>query len=342
MSVSNLLRPNECNLYGNSLVLNLEPNINPINENLGAQCVSAKAVTLVAGSWQQVISNAGGPGPIQSGKLTRVWLATINMNLSQVYFAIVFDGAIVPQFGLMPAIPSITNGALSLDILFGNGFGNMTTYATDRSAMTYTNGSNFQGAYIAIDMPFNLTFQIYLFNNNAIIANQNYWIQAFYDYNPTIMGKYLYCRIFNSGPVADLIEVPIFKLQGTNGVAFVQGKYFFVGPFTNAPLEGKVRIYNNGAVNYISSGTEDYCLSSNNFNGGSTAQIGVFTTDTSGVLDSNLAGGQVSFYLNFQKGNYPSALGENFLEHTWTCGDLANHPGPAAIANLIVIYYYYM
>jgi hypothetical protein len=321
-------------LTANSII-SPEFDISPVNPNLGLQCVGVKEGSLANNSagWQMVFSS-GNVGP---GVIRQFWLATGTAGYTTTFISIVFDNESVPQFGPQPASNPTNNNAISLELLFANGFTQYTSFFTDKFMASNLSTTTFSG-YLNVDMPFKSSFQVYLYNSSATAGN--HWLQCFYEKVPTWLGYYLNCNVASTGPYSDQQTINQFSLTSPtgNGVALLGTRVFFVGG-TNNWVEGRFKIYSNNNLIFTSTGSEDYFLSAYSFNTNS-----INHTNRCGVLYTNGSSGtNISAYRFFDPPYLPSATGSNTLSMTWTCSDPANDPSNnSTMTNVIMVYLYYM
>lgn len=326
--------------------------------------IGNKYQTLFNGNYTTVASYSG-----SSGVLKRIWLA-LSANPAQCYINITFDGASSPQFGTNITTGFTLGNAIACDICFGPGFASTNDYwATDVSGCNNQSLTTL-GGYIAIDMPFNSSFTIDVFN--ATGADAKYWCQVFYEFDasPTNYPYHLYAKPFNLGApsctTTQFTECPILSTSSLNGVILQGVKSLINGGGSSGWQEGKFRGYTGGpgmtsnqtytaatpsnasyynaqaGVTQIfqSTGSEDFFLSSYNFSG-----LPKFATNTSGIVLNSTSDptGHLTCYRYFN----PASIGtprvasnpQNFV-FTWTCGD-QNTPVASSVAFHVGMVTYY-
>ena len=342
------------------IFLQENPVVSYVNPNLGSRCVATKYQPLTNGVWTSMQSLTPGT----PGKITKLWLATAMNNsagsYANIWIAIVFDGAASPQVGgSFPSSPSNSN-AISLEVLYGNGEGlvNINTTSTldsiyynpiyslenfgfqpGGSSGASANVQNTVGWIAGFDMPFQTSYNIYLYNSNSSSVGVDMYIQTFWealDYTPS---PFYYCYItpYVTASTSYPNSITLFSQSSptNNGVAWVGGRMFYL-VCSSSWYEGQITITSGGTTIFQSTGTEDF------YGSGYTWAFGIFHNNLYGCLYA-YPGSNATFgvYRFFEKGKYPSATGSNTLTVTQPVGSsISGQSG--TISNIVGINVYYM
>jgi hypothetical protein len=255
----------------------------PVNGQRGS-----KQRPLGVGSWVMVqTSPAGRSAP---GMIHRFWLALAASGTpsngksaaGSIYLSIVFDGASTPQVGAMPATPTYMN-AILVDNLFAAGNNTVITpFRGDDFAVHWYAVADFGGNW-AMDMPFQQSWAIYLYNADTI--SYSYWIQieeTLYESTYVINPSYYYLTInqnMNVGGTNYPNECPFISVSSANGVKLKYFKWFVQSTGSGSWIEGPFRIYSGGPG--LTS-----CISGNHWTDGSDSVTSPYTAGATVLFES--------------------------------------------------------
>jgi hypothetical protein len=313
---------------------------------------AAKAVNIGTGQWTTIGKHSG-----NSGVLKKVWLA-VNQPPTAMFFNIKFDDVVT--FGGNNSAPSINNG-LAVDQVFCAGFAAYTPLATSSRFGCNNWGTGGLGGFVSFDMPFGSSFEIQLYNGNGNTAV--YWLQYEFQeypigYEMTPLRFHMGLNVANGAWFQTMAtypnEYPLLSISSPNGVYLTYLKWFWSGVSGNW-WEGRYHIYKGGpgmtatinALHYndpgtyqnftaydstathllVSSGTEDFFLSSWNF-----ANNGYYAHEEAGYLFSSVgstgplvSNSQFSAYRVFEskKNNFPPhSLPNEMFVFSYAPGDI--------------------
>lgn len=332
-------------------------------------CEGRKTPALPANATTVISSYTGGPGIIN-----RIWLATYNAPPGTTSIIVTCDGVIVGGNTNSGYANGLNNTPLNLDVFFGAGGGQNDPFQVGILGTNNFSATSI-GGYLAMDMPFNNSFSVALFNQSA--TEGNYWSQVFYNALPSIPASLstlkLYMTTFRYQATAAGTEYPLLYTQSPNGV-FLKGVKMYIAGTSGNWWESRFRMYAGGTTgstapvtstgysdgaaaqkssNYVngavpffmSSGTEDFFLSSWNWAGTTRAM----STNSSGTIYNSAGDGvtvgstnTVSCYRFFGEDGtnaLPSAQPNTNFIFTWSCGD--SLAGSSGVVFLLGQVYYY-
>lgn len=316
------------------------------NSNLSSLTQAKKFNTALANTDVEVYSYTG------SGFLRTLWLRVSGINPGTVFIRVLADGEIVwGNLSTNTNLPGVNLIPLTCDVLLTPAGNGTLTYQTKYIGNNVFSATD-AGGYFRMDIPFQSSLQIILRGQGA---NFSYWIQPDLQVvSPTIMALFpykSYISTFRWGATVYNSEYPLLNVQGDGHGVYLFGLKFYLFGISGNWWESRFRVYKsdngfgesvvtpatgfsdpdlnepevfagavNGEVVYISSGMEDFFLSSYNWTGGEYAER------LSGLLyNSSAPGGvgstsQISVY-RFMIDDIISVPGSSYLSLTLPSGD---------------------
>lgn len=328
-----------------------EINFNPEFETF---CQALKQNTGTGGV-QNVVYTYNG-----SGILRNFWLSINNVASDDTYIQVLIDGELVWGNALTTRSDGINTIPLSVGMLMGTAVPQVNPDQAFFYQEQY-NGSNINGttlnfgeafgAYLRIDVPFQTSFQVILFNASNFV----YSLQPQFEIIPTSILSLLpykcYVKPFEYDPTVYDSEYPLLNEQGNGNGVFLFGIKFYITGVSGEWVQSRLRAYKsdngfgdavvtpatgfsdldlndpdvfagavNGEVVYISSGLEDFFLSSNGWVSGLYANPNTGLIESSSIPTGVVADSQVNPY-RFMVEDMIRVTGSSYLSVTLPSGD---------------------
>lgn len=274
-------------------------------------CVSQAFQSLNFGQYNTIASFTG-----NSGMIKKIWLLLNNIDPSNCFIQITFDGAVNPQVGTSTIANFSKLNSISCDTLFSPVFTLTNSWANSTCGCNnYTNSVSVSG-YISINMPFNFSFTVKLFNNSSIGGTSYYSSQIFYTQESLIDNKYLYVKPFSftnitSSPPS-YTECSLLNISSVNGVYLKGIKMIINGNNDNWPYS-IVRCY-KGGPGFTENTTQTYNSANTDINNSYYNTQGGITTNISASLDNFLLSNGFP-YFNFNNSGIVYSSGNNITAY---------------------------